>query len=344
MGSRAHFLVHEAGRWERYYAHWGAEGLALDLLPGPRPALRFVRGQEQSNDWWHDPAWLEGCALIDVDRRVLSFDAPCGDPSYRAALLAVLAETWAGWHVEWAYFRLAGLVALAGRAGMDPGDARPEPVPVHEAGGRDRQDGPSTVLSMADGASVWIGGLVESPERVLCRGGSLLVRDPALLRPVEVWKGRPTHGLHLDLVRRTGGVWTSSSMCGITEDTFPDLPSWPGWKWQFWGDDAGRHAACLAESEPAAELVLPALDHLSGLRRLAADFAEHQQRDSATRSIGALLTVIEAIRGGVVEEGGKADVVVDNAMAHRPGDLTEAERAHACAAMDLVESRLRGNG
>lgn len=342
MGSRAHFLVHEAGRWERYYAHWGAAGLALDLLPGPEPALRFVRRQEPSHDWWHDPTWLEACALIDADRRVLSFQAPCDDPSYRAALLAVLGETWAGWQVEWAYFGLAG---LARRAGMGLGDRPTEPVPVGEASGPDLEDEePCTVLSVVTEASVWVCGIAGgSPEHILRRGTAQLAREPALLRPrpVESWEHHPRHGLHLDLVRRTGGMWTTWGLRHIAEDSFPELPRWPGWSWRFWGDDAGRQEACLTEREPPASLGLPALDQRPGLRQLAADFHEHQQLDRATRSIGVLLTVIEAIRVSAEESGGSTDTIVDNTMTHRPNDLTEAERAHACAALDLVAARLR---
>lgn len=339
MGSRAHLLVREAGRWERYYTQWGAAGLALDLLPGPLPALRHARGQEPSSDWWHDPLWLEGCALIDVDRRALSFEAPCPDASYRAALLAVLAETWAGWSVEWAY---DGPVGLAARTGVDLRDGLMGVFPV-QATGPDGEFEPDTVFSVADEDSVRVGGLaVEPAEWLLCRGPALLDREPDLLRPVESWKLRPRHGLHIDRERRTGGLWTSSRLTRISVDSFPGgIPRWPGWSWEFWGDDAGRHEACLAGRDPARSLGLPALDLRSGLRQLTADFAEHQQVDHATRSIAMQLSITEMLRGSVAQAGGNTETIVDNAMRHRPNPLTEAERAEACAAMGRVRRRLR---
>ncbi|MFE5209899.1 hypothetical protein [Streptomyces sp. NPDC056600] len=341
MGSRAHPRVREAGRWERYYTQWGASGLALDLLPGPLPALRHARAQEPSSDWWHDPLWLEGCALIDVDRRVLSFEAPCADASYRAALLAVLAETWAGWGVEWAY---DGPVGLAARTGADLREGLMGGSPLRPTGA-DGEFDPDTVFSVADEDSVRVGGLaVEPAEWLLCQGPALLDRDPDLLRPVESWKRRPRHGLHIDRERRTGGLWTSTHLTWVSADSLPGgLPRWPGWTWEFWGDDAGRHETCLTGRDPARTLGLPAPDPLAGLRRLSADFAEHQQVDGATQLIAMLLSVTETLRGGVAQAGGSTETVVDNATRHRPDDLAQAERTQVYAAMDRVERRLRGH-
>ncbi|GLY81119.1 hypothetical protein [Actinoallomurus iriomotensis] len=114
MGSRAHYVVKADGSWKRRYTHWGAHSMELDLLAGPNAATRFAQGQ-QSCDRWLDELECEAAALIDHDERRLLWHSHCyEDVAYRAAVLAVMAPTWPGWRIEWAYGGLYDILDALG--------------------------------------------------------------------------------------------------------------------------------------------------------------------------------------------------------------------------------------
>ncbi|MCP2339370.1 hypothetical protein [Actinomadura rupiterrae] len=120
MGDRAHYVIKQAGAWKRYYSQWGGASMVSDLLPGPAEATRFA-GLQAETGGWIDDAMCSGAALIDHDRRRLLWFGWVHDAAHRAAALAVLSRTWAGWRVEWAYDGLGDIVAAVGE---DPASVR----------------------------------------------------------------------------------------------------------------------------------------------------------------------------------------------------------------------------
>ncbi|GAA0319330.1 hypothetical protein NE235_07335 [Actinoallomurus spadix] len=114
MGSRAHYVMKAGGSWERRYTQWGGDSMELDLLAGPETATRFARGQ-RSEDRWLDELDCEAAALIDHDEQRLLWYSHCdGDVGYRAAVLAVMAKTWPGWRIDWAYGGLYDILDTLG--------------------------------------------------------------------------------------------------------------------------------------------------------------------------------------------------------------------------------------
>lgn len=132
MGSRAHYVVRENGSWDRHYSQWGAHSLDLDLLPGADAAVRFARAQ-RSVDWWVYEPDCYGAALIDRDEHRLLWYSYChGDADYRAAVLAVMAHTWPGWRIQWAYGELGDILDSVGEPRRAAPPLEPpfgEPVP-----------------------------------------------------------------------------------------------------------------------------------------------------------------------------------------------------------------------
>ncbi|NNH72800.1 hypothetical protein HLB23_23550 [Nocardia uniformis] len=108
MGSRAEIIAIEEGQQQKYYTHWGAESLHLDLLPGPRSALRFATAQNRVDGWVFD---LEAAAVIDVDNKTLLwFSATCADDALRFAVFETMWITWPDWCIQWAGFRERDLI------------------------------------------------------------------------------------------------------------------------------------------------------------------------------------------------------------------------------------------
>ncbi|MCO5999037.1 hypothetical protein [Actinoallomurus rhizosphaericola] len=114
MGSRAHYVVKAGGSWERRYTQWGGDAMELDLLAGPEAATRFAQGQ-RTEDRWLDEMDCEAAALIDHDEHRLLWYSHCyEDVAYRAAVLAVMAQTWPGWRIDWAYGGLYDILDTLG--------------------------------------------------------------------------------------------------------------------------------------------------------------------------------------------------------------------------------------
>jgi hypothetical protein len=122
MGHRAHFFIVEKGQYEIYYNRWGALTLIHDLFWGPEKAIEYIREQEKGIGCL-DEAWIEGGAVVDLDQKVLLLygrvlygeedDISVCIP-LRRIYLQLLAKTWSGWDVRWAYMGVVDLVDYVG--------------------------------------------------------------------------------------------------------------------------------------------------------------------------------------------------------------------------------------
>jgi len=132
MGSRANFIILDDSGLELYYDHWGAQGLALDLLfDGPGETLRRVRSMTRCDpgnpDHWLDDRWAEGGLVMDLRAKTLRwFDFESVSPRLACHLLEI---TWPGWTPAWCPEGMHGFLPLPGltRAMLEDGcRLRPE--------------------------------------------------------------------------------------------------------------------------------------------------------------------------------------------------------------------------
>lgn len=269
MGNRANYVLVADGDWTLYYSHWGAIGLEFDLLPGPAAATRHIRAQEvmrSDRSGWMDNDWCEGGALIDLDRHVALVFWLRSDPAERAAALAVLARTWPGWRVDWAY---GGLADLAEYVGVDPETVRyrHEPIAPHAS----ETDWVSCLVTVTDPAGTRGYGLVGTDIEDIARlgpGVRTQLPDDALL---DACVTTPMRGCHLDYTARRAGAWTTEACVEPFEYMCAD---WTGWQWEWWADDYERHAARVAGS-----VSIPPLDLARALRTLPVRLDRHRAHD-----------------------------------------------------------------
>jgi hypothetical protein len=140
MGNRANLVIVKDQDWQLYYSHWAGCRMLDALIGGPELALRYAQSLRQcAKDEWVDPAWADGGAAVDLDRRRLLFfgDELMVEMASRRALMSVLGAVWPGYAICWAY---DGTVELAGYVGADlrplhvgqaaDGAARPRPKRV----------------------------------------------------------------------------------------------------------------------------------------------------------------------------------------------------------------------
>ncbi|TLG16531.1 hypothetical protein FEK35_04630 [Nocardia cyriacigeorgica] len=288
MGSRAEIVVIEQGQQRKYYTHWGAESLHLDLLPGPQAALRFATAQEQVERWVYD---LEAAAVIDVDNKMLLwFSATCADNAMRSAVFETMLVTWRDWEVHWAGYRDRDLI--------DYCDGRwPRcMVTLAGAGEKDRLFTPPVELE------------------------TLLSEGPALLDTIAGWEVAnriPTmlwNGVRLVPAEKTGWLWTfggsSAALLDIAE-------RWSGWTWQNL-DDQVDTSALEAARQPAAGLA-------EAFTELSESFDQHQLIDKGTESSALLLRAEDWIGRFAEATGLTVTKLQDSAFIHRPIELSQTE-------------------
>ena len=117
MGNRANFVIVKDQDWQLYYSHWGGCRMLDALVGGPDLALRYAASLRRcEKDEWCDPTWVDGGAVVDLDRhRVLFFGEPLMvEMNERRALMRVLAMVWPDYEISWAY---DGTVELADYVG-----------------------------------------------------------------------------------------------------------------------------------------------------------------------------------------------------------------------------------
>lgn len=283
MGQRTNYVLVEGGGWRLHYSHWGANRLDVDLLDGPASTTRFIRAQhEVERDDWLDDVWCEGAALVDHDaRQLLLFTIHLDGFAHRTALLAVLARTWPGWEIRWAY---DGLEDIAAHVGVDRAVVRTAgdgPGGGSAAGPRDM--GPlapaepdehdfAVSLSVVDeqgarGYALW----VESVLDLLHRGPGLVREVPREARLRE-FGAVPQCGVHVDRVRRTVAARTGENLEG--QAGARALPGWDGWRWTFWQDEYAAQ-----ERASAGAVVFPAVDLAGAVRELTQRFDRLADKD-----------------------------------------------------------------
>lgn len=285
MGSRAHYVLVRNGSWELYYSQWGAEGLALDLAPGPVSATHFIEEQVR-RDRWMDDVWCEGVALVDHDKRVLLFQASMYEQDFvqRACFFRVLLRTWPGWQVRWDS-GLREVRAYVGDPAMEPADTNDDHVasvfpdpgkPIDEYMPIDSLEdlyADVKIITVEDDNGV---AAYAVRHGFLCH---LLDLGPALtgrlFRRLEEQHLPvvPEGGLHIDTVQRRISGWTLPIWHPSTEEI---TARWPGWTWTSWEDRFWEQARAARGA-----LIFPESDLRRGYAWLHAAVQEHPHDNPA---------------------------------------------------------------
>ncbi|MFD6156725.1 hypothetical protein ACFWF7_19320 [Nocardia sp. NPDC060256] len=287
MGSRAEIVVIDAGTQRKFYTHWGARSLHLDLLPGAQSALRFVAAQEEVQNWIYD---LEAAAVIDVDRRMLLwYSSVCEERPIRSAVFETMRETWPDWCLHWAEFREVDLSDYcAGRW--------PQCIVTVVGADKSRVYTPAIDLTQ------------------------LLEQGPVLVDVITGWEEAnrlstmPAYGLRLDPARKSGAWWSLGDNSGVLEAI---TGQWRGWSWENW-DDRLAKATAAADPGPHPEL-------MNAFRALSESFERHQLIDAGTEASAALLNATNWLHDLARTAGQTVTTIEDNAFTHRPIELSPTE-------------------
>lgn len=225
VGSRANVAIRQDGRWTHHGSNGLGYGIDTYLALGPGPAVALFRSDHwpvwDRDEWQHEGS-AEGGALIDLDARdlLIFFPAGYGD---RLVALDVLARTWPGWTVRWAW---NGIADITDALGLDRRVLHREPW--DGAGLLPRDDRLRFVITVDD-VAYRLGHAAVAPWAV---GPALLDQLGGLPRAAEPSE-IPRGGLHLDTAARTAGVWSIDPVAGLIERF---AARWPGWTLEFWAD------------------------------------------------------------------------------------------------------------
>lgn len=232
---------------------------------------------------WLDDVWCEGAALVDHDqRRLCFFTSHHEGHDERAAILAVLARTWPGWQIDWAYDGLADLVT---HVGQDPAIVRSEGS-LEEKPVAAEDDQVGCLVTVTDGGDPPRAYALDcDAEEVIDLGPAVLGRLPgdALRTHCAVI---PESGVHLAPTTRSAGVWTIRSLCGAL-DRLERL--WPGWHWEMWEDRRDEQ-----RTRTAGRISIPEPDLVTALGALRGGFLRVPQHDPVTAA-REFLSRIEAM-------------------------------------------------
>nr|WP_052478569.1 hypothetical protein [Kibdelosporangium sp. MJ126-NF4]CEL19159.1 hypothetical protein [Kibdelosporangium sp. MJ126-NF4] len=261
MADHTNYVLVERDGWQLYRSTWRSRILDVDLVSGPAAAIRCIRAQE-TTDVWYDDGICEGAVLVDVTRRVvLFFTCQLNDYAHRAALLTVLARTWRGWHVQWAFDGVADLVAYVG---LERAMVRDSGLVDAVLAAEDDDVDQLVTLRREDGGHEAYGFSLDLFD-VLRYGPEMVGLLPQEAR-IETCPF-PRSGVHIDLADRHLGLWAFDPLRGMAE-WLP--PAWPGWRIELWADryteHLGRSAVPVGEWDRSA-----GLDFLAGRVDLHAD-------------------------------------------------------------------------
>jgi hypothetical protein len=327
MGARANFVLIDADGVRLHYSHWGADMVCSALAAGPDPAARFIAAQRRCDDPahdWLDDVWAEGGAVVDRTSRRLVFygdqlmlDLPC-----KRAFLALLAETWPGWTVRWAYDGIGDLAAAAGvdRSAVREPDEDERLLPEEAVAGLDDEVHLLTVRT-AEGCTAYpLGWYVHTA----WQGPALLDRLPAGGRRRLDLSEIPASGLHVDADARTAGVWMRGSGTGLV----PALGGlWPGWRVEFWED---RYEEQLARCGGA--VTAPGADPAAALDEVVAALGARRGDDPVRR----MLDLVDEVAGDRRVE------LNPHFTAHRPVDASPGEWEAVLRTAAVLRARLAG--
>jgi hypothetical protein len=112
MGSAGNLIIRSGGQRQMYRTR--GDTLARSIFPG-RTAVDAMIQRLDRTDGYHDETELEGAAVIDDDRKALTFFSDpekLDDIPVRKQLVARMRANWAGWWVEWTMDGLEGVAAV----------------------------------------------------------------------------------------------------------------------------------------------------------------------------------------------------------------------------------------
>jgi hypothetical protein len=329
MGARANLVLVDDAGWRLYYSHWAADTLCTPLLAGPDAATRYIAAQKRCEDRerdWLDDVWAEGGAVVDHTRRHLVFygDQLMWELDAKRAVVRLLALTWPGWTVRWAY---DGIGDIAAHVGMDrakvrrdhddessldwPFDVEHPEEECHLLTVRD-VDGELTVYQFHwDSLTAWHG--------------------PGLLDQLPDWGTSridltefPESGFHVDVGTRTAGLWLRGESNGLV----PALPElWPPvWRVEFWEDRFEEQ-----RERCGGAVTFPELDLTAAVDRVVEHAAGRLGRDPVPEMLN-LVRAREPAEGLTVE-------LNPLFTAHSPVDPTPAEWSAVLRAAALLKER-----
>ncbi|MFD4139918.1 hypothetical protein [Streptomyces sp. NPDC058572] len=271
MAERARYVVVRDGVWQQYYWRWGAPSFGLDILEGPDAFSRFVAGrQEEGPGDWMDDVQCEAAAVVDHDARVLLlFTWHLESWDERSVMFEVLARTWPGWRVRWAYDGLEDIVAhvgvqrelvrseLATRGGQVPFD----PADVDE---------PDFTLAVTVAYRDGTQGHLVAGENV----ADVLGHGPEVVRQLlpgsraRTAPRIPYGGVHIDVPAREVSAWTYGNFLGGAAAGRP--PGWDGWRWTCWFDAYNKQ-----QEASGGAILFPAPLRAAGVRAWLEQLDEH---------------------------------------------------------------------
>lgn len=270
MGNRANFVLVDGSGWRLHYSHWAANRVCSALVAGPEAATRFMMAQRSCEDRerdWLDDCWAEGGAVVDHLARRLVFygDELMLEVPSKRVFMRLLALTWPGWDIRWAY---DGIGDLAAHVGVDRAVVRAADEDERSLPGEleDDPEWPCHLLTVRDAA----GGLTAYPFWSDChtawQGPGLLERLPAEGVARLDLSVLPESGLHVDVRTHTAGAWLTGSGTGLV----PALAElWPGWRVDFWEDryEEQMRRCSGAVTFPPVDLVAALDDLIASLER-----------------------------------------------------------------------------
>jgi hypothetical protein len=292
VAERARYVVVRDGSWQQFYFRWGGPRLAVDAAEGPEEFGRFIAGLEPAGpgDWMDDIA-CEAAAVVDHDRRVLLlFTWHLETYEERRTLFAVLARTWPGWEVRWAYDGLEDVVAHVGveresvrsELGARPGG------PLHAAAPDEPDFTIAVTVTYRDGPQAHA-VFSENVSDVLAHGPDV-VRQLLPGSRVSRLPHIPYGGVHIDVPARRVAAWTRGNFLGGAAAA-DRLPGWPGWEWTCWYDAHERQ-----QEASAGALAFAAPDPAAGVRAWTAQLDELRPAEGTeSEARAALRAVLDAV-------------------------------------------------
>jgi hypothetical protein len=299
MAERAQCVITDGRHTEILYTRWGASALDIDLIAGPEAACRQVRRlYDTAERFLRDPVWIEAAALIDTSRRLLAiFSWHFDGYAHRAAVRSVLARTWPGWDLRWAY---AGVEDIADRSGVptEPGDREPHTPALAVLEPADLDEADTLVTVAQEDRTTRAYGIWSDLNDVFWAGPELL-DELTTATPVTGLPRFPQTGLHLDPVTRTAVGWTVLETAGLAA-SWPRR--WPGWRLDLHED---RYLSQFARISDVPAMPLPTLDAgLEVLSRRLSDFRTSPEVAYRTRFPDDH-RLVEAAIGEVRRSGGE---------------------------------------
>lgn len=101
MGQRANYIIKNGDSLTIHYNHWRANQIASDLYLGDKKFIEFVN-ECQLNDEIIEEPWIEGCVIIDIEKKELffwSFEFSTAT-SVIDYYLKQLSKKWVGWKLQ----------------------------------------------------------------------------------------------------------------------------------------------------------------------------------------------------------------------------------------------------